>query len=80
MTYEEYRKLVEEYDSTDSVSRRDEIEDKVHEISVALARKLEEMYNKFGESFIKDDDYRSDRGGLTIGSMVASADLACPSP
>ena len=66
MTYEEYRKLVEEYDSTDSVSRRDEIEDKVHEISVALARKLEEMYNKFGESFIKDDDYRSDRGGFSI--------------
>lgn len=66
MTYDEYKKLVEEYDSTDSVSRREEIEEKVFEISVALAKKLEGMYNKFGESFIKDDDYRSDRGGFSV--------------
>lgn len=66
MTYDEYKKLVEEYDSTDSVSRRGEIEEKVFEVSVALARKLEGMYNKFGESFIKDDDYRSDSGGFSI--------------
>lgn len=66
MTYGEYRKLVKEYDSTDSVSRREEIEDKVYDVGVALARKLEELYNRFGEYFIKDDDYRSDRGGFSV--------------
>ena len=66
MTYDEYKNLVKEYEETDSVSRREEIEDKVFEVGVTLARKLEELYNRFGESFIQDDDYRSDRGGFSV--------------
>ena len=66
MKYDEYKKLVEEYDSTDSISRREEIEDKVFDISVALVKGLERMYNSFGGSFIDDDEYRSDRGGFSL--------------
>lgn len=66
MTYTEYKELVKEYNSTDSVSRRKEIKEKVYKTSVALAKHLEGMYNRFGATFIDDDEYRSDRGGFSL--------------
>lgn len=69
MTYAEYINLVKEYDSTDSVSRRKEITEEVYKASVALAKQLEAMYNRFGTTFINDDEYRSDRGGFSFNDF-----------
>ena len=66
MTYAEYINLVKEYDSSDSVSRRKEITEEVYKASVALAKQLEAMYNRFGTTFINDDEYRSDRGWFSL--------------
>ena len=66
MTYTEYKELVKEYNSTDSVSRREKIKEEVYKTSVALAKQLEGMYNRFGATFINDDEYRSDRGGFSL--------------
>lgn len=69
MTYTEYKELVKEYTSSDSVSRREEIEEEVYKASVALAKRLEAMYNRFGATFINDDEYRSDRGGFSFNDF-----------
>lgn len=69
MTYAEYINLVKEYDSTDSVSRRKEITEEVYKASVALAKQLEAMYNRFGATFINDDEYRPDRGGFSFNDF-----------
>ena len=66
MTYTEYKELVKEYNSTDSVSRREKIKEEVYKTSVALAKQLEGMYNRFGATFIDDDEYSSDRGCFSL--------------
>ena len=66
MTHNEYKSLVKEYNETDSVSRREEIRDRVYKTAVALAKQLEGMYNRFGATFINDDEYRSDRGWFSL--------------
>ena len=66
MTHRDYLNLVKEYNATNSISRRKEIADEVSKTSIALAKELEAMYNRFGTTFVNDDEYRADRGGFSL--------------
>ena len=62
MTYEEYLKLYDEWKSTDSIKRKDEIEDIIHETAYDLLQKLNKVYANWGRKFVQESDYRDDRG------------------
>jgi len=66
MTFNEYKALVEEHYKTDSVSRKNEIENKLFTALIALAKHLEKLYRKYGLSFINDSNWRDDRGYYEI--------------
>ena len=66
MSYDEYKELVREYWETDSIKRRDEIFDKLYDVSVTLCEHTEKIYNTYGQAFVKDDDYSMDRGGYSL--------------
>lgn len=66
MTYNEYKQLVHQYKSSDSVKERKEIESKIYDAAVALMRRLEAVHCKYGSSFIDDSEYRDDRGGISL--------------
>lgn len=69
MTLDDYKAFVKEYKETDSISRRDEIEHKLYVELIALTKSLEDLYNKYGTSFIDDDEWRDDRGGYTLSKF-----------
>lgn len=68
MTYDEYKKLYKEWSDTDSISRKDDIEEQISAIAEALFKRLREIYLRYGQDFVDDDDYRSDRGFLSFKS------------
>ena len=65
MTHSEYKKLVEEYYKTDSISRRKEIKDKLEDACIALLHTMDRIYGEFGFHFVDDTDYQPDNGGCT---------------
>ena len=66
MTFEDYKALVKEYYATDSISRREEIENKLFSALVALIKQLQCLYATYDVKFIADSDWRRDRGGYEI--------------
>lgn len=68
MTKEEYESLVDEYDNTDSISRREEIEEKIEKAAVALFNRVRDIYDSYQarKELITDDDYRKDRGWIGL--------------
>ena len=66
MTYEEYKKLYEEWKSTDSKSRSEEIEETIAEVSCGLLHRLVNLYAKRGRRYVEDSDYRTDMGGTSL--------------
>lgn len=66
MTYDKYKKLYKEWSDTDSISRKDDIEEQISETAEALFKRLREIYLRYGQDFVDDDDYRDDRGGLSF--------------
>ena len=66
MTYAEYKKLHEEWGTTDSISRKEELEEEICDIACDLLSKLVKKYAKWGRKFVDDDDYRTDSGGLSL--------------
>lgn len=66
MTYNEYRKLVQEYRDTDSIKRGNEIKSLVYKTAKALLRTLQMTYLGYGKRFVEDSDYREDRGCLEL--------------
>ena len=66
MTYNEYKQLVHQYKSSDSVKERKEIESKFYDAAVTLMRRLEAVHRKYGTCFVENSDYRDDRGGISL--------------
>lgn len=66
MTYKEYRKLYDEWSSTDSVNRKGEIEETIAEVSCGLLHRLVNLYAKRGRRYVEDSDYRTDMGGTSL--------------
>ena len=66
MTYEEYKKLYKEWNSTDSIRRKEEIEETIAEVACGLLHRLVELYAKRGRRYVEDSDYRTDMGGTSL--------------
>lgn len=68
MTREEYETLCDEYWKSDSISRREEIEEKIAKAAKALFNCVKDIFDKYGarKELIHDDDYRDDRGWLCL--------------
>ena len=66
MNYSEYQNIVKEYEESDSVRRREEIKEQVYDASTDLLTVLNRLYAKYGKDFVDDDDYREDRGWLSL--------------
>ena len=66
MTYEEYKKLYEEWSSTDSISRKEEIEETIAEVACGLLHRLVNLYAKRGCRYVNDSDYRTDMGCTSL--------------
>ena len=66
MNYAEYQNIVKEYEESDSVRRREEIEEQVYDASTDLLTVLNRLYAKYGKDFVDDDEYREDRGWLSL--------------
>lgn len=66
MNKAEYNELVAEWRQCDSIKLRDEIADRIYCAAVALLKKLNCLYAKYGRRFVVDDDYDEDRGYLTL--------------
>lgn len=68
MTKEEYLALYEEYQTTDSISRREEICEEIYKGAIALFNHVSDIFGRYGmiKKLITDDDYRNDRGHLSL--------------
>lgn len=66
MTYEEYQKIYEEWEKTDSINRKEEIEEQIYDAALGLMKKMIGIYAKYGKRFVRDNDYRDDRGGIYL--------------
>ena len=66
MTYEEYKKLYKEWQTTDSKSRTEEIEETISEVACGLLHRLVNLYDKRGCRYVDDSDYCTDRGGTSL--------------
>ena len=69
MTLDEYKKLAEEYKTTDSISKKRELKSKILNALVSLAKHLEHLYNKYGSSFINDSEWIEDKGGYELSEV-----------
>lgn len=68
MTYNEYKALAEEYRTTDSISRKDELEEQLLTVASDLFKQIEKLHRKYGTSTITSDEWREDRGGYDIST------------
>ena len=66
MTYEEYQKIYEEWEKTDSIKRKEELEEQIYDAALGLMKKMIGIYAKYGKRFVQDDDYRDDRGCISL--------------
>lgn len=68
MTSEDYKQLYQKYKTTDSVSEKDQLKEKIIVAAIALVKWMGETYTNMGyaDEFIDDDDYRTDRGGWSV--------------
>lgn len=68
MTREEYEALNDEYWKSDSISRREEIEEKIATAAKALFNCVRDIFDRYHarKELISDDDYRDDRGWLCL--------------
>lgn len=76
MTYNDYKALYDEYWNTDSIKRREEIEEKISKAGLALFNRVRGIFDKYHarKQLIHDSDYRDDRGW--IGLAHEDDDLA----
>lgn len=68
MTYEEYQKLYDEWEKTDSIKRKEELEEQIYDAALGLMKKMIDIYAKYGKKFVQDDDYRDDRGCISLNT------------
>ena len=68
MTYEEYQKIYEEWKSTDSIKRKGEIEEQIYKLAYDLAKKLIDIYAKWDKKYVKESDFRNDRGCISLNT------------
>jgi hypothetical protein len=68
MTSEEYRALQKEYFESDSISRREEIEDAIYHAAAEMFVKVRDIFDKYHarKDLIYDDYYRDDRGWMSL--------------
>ena len=66
MTYEEYLKVYEEWEKTDSIKRKEELEEQIYDAALGLMKRLIDLYAKYGKRYVQDDDYRDDRGCISL--------------
>ena len=66
MTYEEYQKIYEEWEKTDSIKRKEELEEQIYDAALGLMKRLIGLYAKYGKKYVQDDDYRDDRGCISL--------------
>ena len=65
-TLSEYKELVKEYNESDSVSRRESIEDAVYDKARALLPKLIALYAKYGQRYVYDSEFQESCGELSL--------------
>lgn len=72
MTRTEYEALYDEYWNTDSLKRREEIEDKISKAALALFDCIRDIFDRYHarRQLIDDDDYREDRGFIGLAHEV----------
>ena len=68
MTYEEYQKLYEEWKTTDSIKRKEEIEGQIYQVAYDLAKKMIGIYDKWGKKFVQDPDFSTERGCYSLNT------------
>ena len=68
MTYEEYQKLYDEWKTTDSIKRKGEIEGQIYQVAYDLAKKMIEVYDKWGKKFVQDPDFSNERGCYSLNT------------
>ena len=66
MTFEEYQNLYKEWKETDSINRREEIDELFADAASVLLNKLDATYEKYGKNFVDDSDYQPPKGGLRM--------------
>lgn len=66
MNKAEYKELFAEWRQCDSIKRHDEIANRIYHAAVALLKRLNCLYAKYGQRFVADDDYVEDHGYLTL--------------
>ena len=68
MTKEEYEALYDEFWKSDSIRRREEIEEKIAKAALALFNHVRDIFSRYHaiKQLIYDDDYRSDRGWIGL--------------
>ena len=66
MTYEEYKKIYEEWKSTDSIKRKGESEEQIYGVAYDLAKKLIGIYDKWGKKFVQDQYFSNERGCYSL--------------
>jgi len=68
MTYEEYLKVYDEWEKTDSIKRKEELEEQIYYAARGLMKRLIDLYSKWGKKYVQDDDYRDDRGSISLNT------------
>ena len=66
---DDYKALVREYNESDSVSRREAIEDAIYDKASILLDELIALYAKYGRNFVEDSDFQEDRGCLSLSEF-----------
>lgn len=68
MTQAEYGALYDEYWKSDSIKRREDIEEKIEKAAVALFNQVRDIFDKYHarKDLIWNDEYRDDRGWIGL--------------
>lgn len=67
-----YKKLVQEYNESDSVSRRKAIEDAVYQEARFLLHKLIALYAKYGKNYVYASEFQESCGELSLAEFDES--------
>lgn len=68
MTYEEYQKLYDEWKSTDSIKRKEELEKNIFEAARDLVKKLIDLYAKWDKKYVQESDFSNERGHYSLNT------------
>ena len=68
MTYEEYLKVYDEWEKTDSIKRKEELEKNIFDAAHDLAKKLIDLYDKWDKKYVQESDFSNERGCYSLNT------------